>query len=120
MTDTIKQESRKRFEVQLRTLGRLTEEEIRELSDFEYEAGPETVTAQLRRYYLKLKAEQPERADVMWDELPVIDDRVLTEEEVIALCHILYRYWSGFIIYFQGKSYTKSSRPVAGSSVHYV
>jgi hypothetical protein len=94
-------------------MGNLTEEEIRELGDFEFETGA-------RRYYLKLKSEKPKKAEQMLADLPEIDDSTLTEEQVMDLCHILYRYWSGFILTFKNQSYTKSTQPIPDSAIRYV
>lgn len=111
---------RLQFESRWRRAGNLTEEEIRELGNFEFETCPETIHAQLRRYYLKLKIQKPEEALRMQADMPKIDEEALTEEEVINLCHVLYKYMSGFLLYFKGQCFTKSNSPISDSTIRYV
>lgn len=118
----LEQESRRlraqrEAEERWQSFGNLTDNEIKELSGYEFRRAPNTLRKQLRRYRLLLKVEKPERADAMWNDLSVVDYRNPTEVVVVQCCHILYRYWSGFILHFDGKKYTKTSRRYESTTI---
>ena len=110
--EEIKREAKTHFESMWRKRGNLTEDEIREYSNFEYELGPITITDQLRRYYLKIKEDDPVWAEQLHFELPTFKEEELTEGTIITLCHVLYKYISGFVLVFHNQCYSTSSRPI--------
>ena len=101
-----KAEAREHSEDMWRTLGNLSEAEIKELANFEFDKGPETVNGQVRRYYLKLKSGGSSKAEEMLAEIGVVDESLLTDEGIQELCAKLNKYISGSIIYHKGKIYS--------------
>lgn len=97
-----------------RKKGNLNESEIQEYLGFEFGEEPMGIKNQLRRYFLKLKTDDPEQAAEFLAELPVLieKDILLTEAEVVAFCQILRKYFSGFALYFNGRTHTKDSKIV--------
>lgn len=90
----------------LRTLGNLTEPEISELVDLEITAGPKNLNEQIRRYYLKLKSEKPEKAEQLLENLKEVKlDEPIKKEDISRIGGILRKYWSGYVIYHDGKIY---------------
>lgn len=92
-----KSEYEERFRRSLRNTS-LTAEEIEELVEFEFDKKTENLdlTDQVRRYYLKLRSTDPERADQMLAEIGNTGD--------VGRCHIIInKYVSGTIMYFQGE-----------------
>lgn len=82
--------------------GNLTAKEIEELVGFEFEEKTEKLdlAGQVRRYYLKLKSADPEKAANMLAEIGNIGERVGD----LRRCHVIIRkYISGTIMYFQGE-----------------
>lgn len=89
-----------------KSLGNLTNVEIEELLTLEF-TGVSTVPQQIRRYYLKLKCEKPAEAARMWNAIPrSYRRRVTSKRAVKRLCAILYRFWRGFVISFNGRTYS--------------
>jgi hypothetical protein len=106
-----KSAARKSFERRLITLGNLSRPEISELVGYEFDQGPSTVNAQVRRYYLKLKSEHPDRASAMLDAVGSISsDANLTEPDMHALCASLSRFCSGFVLNHGGEVYHKKGK----------
>ena len=92
---------------QMKTLGNLTRHEIRELEQFEFREGPSTIDQQVRRYHLKLKSENPERAArVLAETSPIISQGSHSIGDVEKLCRTLHGYLSGFLIRYGGESYS--------------
>ena len=105
-----KQEASQTYRRQLQRLGNLTGSEVNELVDFEIYHGVSTVDDQVRRYYLKTKSEKPVQAAQMLAETsPLLERGIGNQSDVEQLCTILYRYWSGFLINFNGASYTMTN-----------
>jgi hypothetical protein len=92
----------------LKSLGNLTDVEVEELVGLEF-ADRLTVSQQLRRYHLKLKSEKPAEAEEMWLAIPRSYKRRVTSKKAIkSLCVILCQYWNGFVLHFNGKTYSTS------------
>lgn len=87
--------------------GNLTRHEIRELEIFEFYKGPQSVDEQVRRYYLKLKSIRPDKAIKMLAETQLIlSDGINSVENIETLCRTVYKYYLGFLIHFNGESYS--------------
>jgi hypothetical protein len=102
MTDENRlQESKKGFRELYKRQGNLTAEEIEELLDYEYVGGKlETVYAQVRRYYLKLKDERPQRAEEFIQEVePLLKKEAQTEQEIHDLSDAIAKYVNGAVIH---------------------
>lgn len=93
-------EAKERMEKRERQIGNLTEDEIQELSGYEFDAGPDTVRKQVRRYFLKLKSSQPEKAGILLENVePFLQKKVETEQEVYDLSIIIAEFFNGVIIH---------------------
>jgi len=88
-------------------LGNLNEVEIKEFGDLEFneQQGLDTVSQQVRRYYLKIKSEDPQRAESMLSDIGDIDDATMEESDILKLCANLHKHISGFQIYYKGEAY---------------
>lgn len=96
-----KSQYEERFRRSLRN-GNLTREEIEELVEFEFHKKTENLDLadQVRRYYLKLKSTDPERADEMISEIGNTGEYIGD----VRRCQVIIRkYISGTIMYFQGE-----------------
>lgn len=95
---------------QQEVIGNLTGPEIKELERFEFRDGPSTIDQQVRRYYLKLKSDSPDKAaQMLADTTPILQQGLNSLYDVQELCTQLYKHWSGFLIRYQGESYTMHS-----------
>ncbi len=85
----------------------LTDQELNELLAFEFEEGPSNVSEQVRRYFLKLKEEKPEKARKMWKKLNRVLEKGITGlDSIKEVCAGIYKFFSGFAIEYQGESYS--------------
>ncbi|HLC60136.1 MAG TPA: hypothetical protein VJJ52_01785 [Candidatus Nanoarchaeia archaeon] len=92
---------------QQEVIGNLTGSESKELERFEFRDGASTIDEQVRRYYLKLKSDSPNKAaQMMADVTPILDQGIHSLYDVQELCTRLHNYWSGFLIRYGGASYT--------------
>ncbi len=95
---------------QQKVIGNLTGSETKELERFEFRDGPSTIDQQVRRYYLKLKSDSPDKAaQMLADTAPILQQGVHSVYDVQELCTQLYKHWSDFLIIYQGESYTMHS-----------
>jgi len=95
---------------QQEVIGNLTKPDIKELERFEFREGPSTIDQQVRRYYLKLKSDRPDKAaQMLANTAPILQKGVHSVYDVQELCTQLYKHWSGFLIRYQGESYTMHS-----------
>lgn len=104
-----KAEHREDFERQKGILGNLSDAEIKEFGDFEFEQGPDTVSKQIRRYYLMIKSNNPKFAESMLSEVGDISDEDMEESDIHKLCTTLSKYVDG-VIHYKGKTYIHSIR----------
>jgi hypothetical protein len=110
MSPTERKEEMAHWRGLLKSLGNLSESEIEELLTLEF-VDQLTVSQQLRRYYLKLKSEKPAKAEQMWAAIPrSYKRRVTSRKAVKRLCATLYCYWSGFVLHFNGRTYSVSGQ----------
>jgi len=104
--DARRAELQRDMEKNLQQSGNLTAQEIKQLMTFEWKQAPSTVEEQLQKYFLQLKDWNPARATALHAEIqPLLRRGVKTLEDVKAACEILRKYWSGFILVFNGESY---------------
>lgn len=88
-------------------LGNLAMPEIEELEKFEFHVGASTIEEQVRRYYLKVKSEKPDKAAQMLEEVnPILKKGVSDLPDVEKLCRTLYNHISGFVIIHDGGIYS--------------
>ena len=91
-------------------IGNLTRLEIKELEQFEFPKGHSTIEDQVRRYHLKLKSDRPDIAEQMLtDTSQILQKGIHNISDVEVLCRTLYKYWSNFLIKYEGTSYTVSN-----------
>lgn len=102
--------AQRQAEERWRSLRNLTDNEIKELSAYEFGRAPNVLRQQLRHHRLLLKVERPDLARAMWNKLSSVDYRNPTEVVVVQCCHILSRYLSEVSLRFNGKTYTKNSQ----------
>lgn len=85
----------------------LTKTEIKELEKLEFRQNLPSVDEQVRRYYLQLKSTNPHRADHMLaDTQPLLNVGIKSVQDIETLCYKIHKYWSGFLISFNGESYS--------------
>lgn len=107
-----RREAQQQEEEWLKKSGKLTADEIRQLITFNYVKGPATVEEQLQQYFLRLKDQNVEAANRMHAEIqPIIDRGIKSMEDVKIACKTLAKYWSGFVLYFNGEGYSKDFFP---------
>lgn len=83
----------------LRLSTSLSEKEIGELVYFEFWTGPNTVLEQMYRYFLKVKSNNPVKAQEMWKSVEAVfhsDARM--KDKIPMFAGILSRYISGFVL----------------------
>ncbi len=92
------------------SLGNLSQSEISELVDLEFEQeqyGP--IEQQIRRKYLKLKSERPERAEHMKAEVDPLIEKLLDPEDYKTnlndIGEVMDKYFSGYLICHNGFQY---------------
>ena len=108
--ETDRREAISTYRRQQEVLKNLDKSERRELEQFEFRSGPSTIDQQVRRYYLKLKSDGPDKAaQMLADTTPILQQGVHSLSDVKALCTKLYKYWSGFVINYEGTPYTVHS-----------
>jgi hypothetical protein len=91
-------------------MGNLTQPEIQEFVGYEFDRGPESVAGQMRRYYLMIKRDAPDRAELFQQQVGDIKiDAELGQKEVLKLCADVHRFVSGFVIRHDGKLYSSNS-----------
>lgn len=99
-----KAEARENFEQRLRLGGNLESAEIKELVDFEFEGGLDSVQKQVRRYYLKLKSEYLSAARFMFSDVGIVgEDDQLSDGDVQRIKNVVEQYISGAVINFRSK-----------------
>jgi len=105
--ETSRRESIRHFRRQWRDSGHLSGEEMKELEGFEFRQGPDSVDEQVRRYILGAKAFNPSLAEkISADTKPILERGVNSKSDVEALCRTLHKYVSGFLIRYDGASYS--------------
>jgi hypothetical protein len=67
--------------------------------------GPETISEQVRRYYLKLKTQDRAKAEQMLSEVGEINDDTIDEVGVQAIVRVMNGYIRGFVINLDGEAY---------------
>jgi hypothetical protein len=108
--DADKAEARERCARALKLMGNLTQPEIQEFVGYEFDRGPESVAGQMRRYYLMIKRDAPDRAELFQQQVGDIKiDAELGQKEVLKLCADVHRFVSGFVIRHDGKLYSSNS-----------
>lgn len=94
-----KERGKKHFRQVFKKLGHLDRGEIEELIRFEFEKEASGLTEQVRRYYLKLKSEDPEVAERLFEEIQALgnieDD---PQKSTLEVYDVLKKYISGFRI----------------------
>jgi hypothetical protein len=99
--EAIAEDYRRKLEI----AGGLSPDEIEELVILDVTKGPETVSEQVRRYYLKLKTRDRDKAEQMLSEVGDINDDTIDEEGVQKIVRVLNGYISGFVINLDGEAY---------------
>ncbi len=102
-----KEEAKKEFEKRLEKSS-LSKEEIQELVALEFEEEVGAIERQIRRYYLLLKKDSPEKAESMLCKIEIKKSQQKeNEQDILDICSILSKYFSGFIIFWEGEIYEK-------------
>jgi hypothetical protein len=79
--------------------GNLTESEIEEFISYEFIARPTTLEDQIRRYFLMVKSNRPEKAVLLFEETePILKKDVGTDQKIHDLSLVLDRYIKGFVL----------------------
>lgn len=104
--DTDKAQAREECARDLELTGNLTQREIEEFVGYEFDIGPESVADQVRRYYLMVKRDAPDRAKSFLEKIGEIKaDSDLGYGEVISLCADIREFVSGSVIRHDGILY---------------
>lgn len=115
LRDAKRRESDLRYRSLLETSGNLSPKEVDRLVGYEIYRAPRTIRGQIRRYYLRTKAENPEKAETMIRGLALhMRKEPDSEQGVMELCTELSKYQHSFIIIFGEQSFYPS-----GSEVYY-
>ena len=97
---------KEQYRAQLQALGNLTSQEIDELIGFEFQ-GLSSVDEQIRRYFLRLKSEEPDSATQMIAETdPILQEGIHSVDDVKTLCLTLYKHVPKFVILYEKTNYT--------------
>jgi len=96
------------YRMMWKALGNLTADEIHDLAQFEFHLATAQLplSEQVRRYYLKVKSDKPDVAEKMKQETRFISGRTEDMGLVEEICVVLYRFLSGFVIYFEKNGFT--------------
>ena len=96
---TEREEHMARFKEQLLSNGNLSPEEVDEFIRFEFVTGPSSVEAQVRRYYLMIKRDRPNKADQMMSEVSYLISKGFKDErDIHDISVVLTRYINGFVV----------------------
>lgn len=100
-----KAEARTKYEKQLRAQGTLSNEEIKELADFEFQGSDsiDSIKRQIRRYYLIIKIENPKGAISFRDKIGIVgEDDQLTPDDLAKINAIVKGEISGSVLRYKG------------------
>lgn len=101
---------RREYKKDLVSSGNLSTEEIKWLSEFEFDEDAVTLDEQARKCYLKVKAERPERAAQMMEDLNgMLGKDRYSISDVGRLTGVIRNYISGFVLTHEERTFSESS-----------